>query len=82
MQTNKAPRNLGDFVAASYDLGQAIGQDSSTAAELAAHRLERVLARSSNLRLSAALVRLARDLGPLRAAPLSLHDVLTATVAR
>jgi hypothetical protein len=75
-------QNLGDLVAASYDLGQAIAQESATAAELAARHLERVLVRGANLRLNVALARLARELGPLSAAPLGPRDVLSAAASR
>jgi hypothetical protein len=81
MDANKAPTHqLGDLVAAAYDLGYAMTEDPTTAAELAARHLERVLVRSSNLRLTAELLRLARQLGPTTA-PVRLPGAL-ASVAR
>lgn len=72
MTTNHVPaQTLGDLVAASYERGQALSQDSIAAAELAARHLERVLVRGSNLRVSAALARLAREIAPKRAAATS-----------
>jgi hypothetical protein len=57
-------KDLGDLVAASYDVGSAIAHDPKAAAELAGRHLERVLVRGANLRLMAALKRLSRELGP------------------
>jgi hypothetical protein len=77
MKTNEPAQSLGDLVAASYDLGRAMGvaPDTKAAGELAARHLERVLVRGSNLRLNASLARLARELGPLKAAPLGAPRV-------
>ena len=47
----------------------AVGATGSTAAELAAHRLERVLVRGGNVRLAAALADLAGELAPVSSNP-------------
>src|SRR5579863_1389120 len=44
--------------------GRGVGTDAPSVADLAAHRLERVLVRGGNLRLAAALAALARELAP------------------
>ncbi|HVZ72797.1 MAG TPA: hypothetical protein VHJ20_10525 [Polyangia bacterium] len=69
MDNHHASVTLGDFVTASFDLGAAVAGDTTNAAELAARHLERVLVRGSNLRLTAALAKLAREVGPVTSAP-------------
>jgi hypothetical protein len=70
MQTHQSfvqTKKLGDVIAAAYAMSDVVAPDRATANELAARRLERVLARGSNMRLVAALRGLARELAPARA---------------
>ena len=60
-------KKLGDLIAAAYEMSSAVASDGATANELAARHLERVLARSANLRVVAALRGLARELTPTHA---------------
>jgi hypothetical protein len=53
---------LGEVVAAAYELGTVVAPDRTTAADLAARHLARMLARSGNARLVAAVADLAREL--------------------
>lgn len=65
MQTrNRASEGpeLGDAVAAFYELGNAVAPDRATAGDLAARCLGRMLARGGNGPLAVALTDLARDL--------------------
>jgi hypothetical protein len=66
-QSPPKPR-LGEVVEAAYALGSLVAAtDRETASDLAARRLERVLARGGNRHLAIALAGLARELGPERA---------------
>jgi len=70
MQTNQTrhrTEQLGDAIAEAYEMSSAVASNRTTASELAARRLERVLARGANARLVAALRDLARELAPVRA---------------
>ncbi len=72
MQTNQpkfGTAQLGETIAAAYDTSSAVASNPTTAGELAARRLERVLARGANARLVAALRDLADELTPVRARP-------------
>jgi hypothetical protein len=53
---------LGEVVAAAYELGTLVAPDRTMAADLAARHLERMLVRSGNARLVAAVADLAREL--------------------
>ncbi|HVV48359.1 MAG TPA: hypothetical protein VHO06_01750 [Polyangia bacterium] len=55
---------LGAMVEKLVARADAIAGEGAPAADLAAHSLERVLARGGNLRLAAALAGLARELAP------------------
>ncbi len=60
-QTSDALK-LGEVIEALCELGSAIAPDPRMAADLATHRLERVLLRGENVRLTADLTELAREL--------------------
>ena len=66
-QTHAASQELGEAIAQAYDISRTVAADRSTANELAARHLERVLVRSANLRLVTALRDLASDLARPRA---------------
>ena len=69
MKTKQEQRkvlNLGEFVAATYDLGSALAPDADIAADLVAGHLGRTLIRSGNKRLVVQLAALARELAPIR----------------
>ena len=67
MQTttqNSKKLSLGAMVEALCQDAGTVATDAPSVADLAAHRLERVLVRGGNLRLAAALAALARELAP------------------
>jgi hypothetical protein len=66
-EQNLPKPRLGEVVEAAYALGNLVTTDRATASDLAARRLERVLARGSNRHLAAALAGLARELAPKHA---------------
>jgi hypothetical protein len=65
-QTGHGTEQLGDAIAEAYEMSSAVASNRTTASELAARRLERVLARGANARLVSALRDLARELAPVR----------------
>jgi hypothetical protein len=65
-QSERGAERLGDAIAIAYEMSSAIASNRTTASELAARRLGRVLARGANARLVAALRDLARELAPVR----------------
>jgi hypothetical protein len=65
-QSKSGTEQLGEAIAAAYETSTALAPNGTTASELAARRLERVLARGANVRLVAALRDLARELAPVR----------------
>lgn len=60
----------------------ALAGENAAAADLVAHRLERVLVRGGNLRLAAALADLARDLAPTSSISRRRADVPSLPAAR
>jgi hypothetical protein len=65
-QSKSGTEQLGEAIAAAYESSTAVAPNSTTATELAARHLERVLARGANVRLVAALRDLAREFAPIR----------------
>jgi hypothetical protein len=70
MTTNASSKTLtlGTLVEKLVGRADAIADDGRDAADLAAHRLERVLVRGGNLRLAVALADLALELAPASSA--------------
>jgi len=69
MKTKQGQRkvlNLGEFVAATYDLGSSLAPDADIAADLVAGHLGRTLIRTGNKRLVVALAALGRELESTR----------------
>jgi len=62
---NSTKLSLGATVELLCQGASAIAADGDSAADLAAHRLERVLVRGGNMRLAAALATLAQELIPV-----------------
>ena len=65
--TDSDMQQLGDAIAAAYAVSTTVSSNSTTASELAARHLERVLVRGANVRVVAALRELASELAPARA---------------
>lgn len=67
MKTNQKSKlmSLGAMVEKLVEQENALADGTVGAADLAAHRLERVLARGGNMRLAAALADLGRELAPV-----------------
>lgn len=61
--TDTETLSLGEIVAASCELGNAVSCDSDRAMDLAARHLGRVLARSRNAKLARTLNAMAREFG-------------------
>lgn len=68
MTTNQKTLSLGAVVEKLFEQAEAVAENGVAAADLAACRLERVLARGANARLAAAVADLAREIAPVTVA--------------
>ena len=65
MTTNQKTLSLGAVVEKVFEQAEAVSENGVVAADLAACRLEWVLARGANARLASALADLAREIAPI-----------------